>query len=140
MTKCRKFGSVLRSQWTKQNLIQLGKYALLALATVLVTEVLSRHSFLDVFRYLWQRPAAFFYDVYLVFFTFSVALLFRRRNFVFYVTFGTWIGIAVANSILLTYRSMPMTARDIWLLGATRDIFEKYISTTKLTEGVVMAI
>ena len=128
MTKRRKCGSVLRSQWTKQSFMQLGKYALLALVTVFVMEVLSRHSFLDVFRYLWQRPAAFFYDVYLVFFTFSVALLFRRRNFVFYVTFGTWIGIAVANSILLTYRSMPMTARDIWLLGATRDIFEKYIS------------
>ncbi len=128
MKKHRTFGNALQSQWAKRNFTRLAQYVLLALFTVLVTEMLSRHSFLNVFRYLMERPAAFFYDVYLVFFTFSFALLFRRRNFVLSVVFGTWIGIAVANSILLTYRSMPMTARDIWLLGSTRDIIEKYIS------------
>ena len=60
MTKRRSFGDALRSQWTKQNFMRLGKYALLALFTVVVTEVLSRHSFLDTFRYLLERPAAFF--------------------------------------------------------------------------------
>ncbi len=127
MTKRRCFGDALRSQCTKQNFTRVAHYALLALFTVVVSESLSRHSFLDTFRYLLERPAAFFYDVYLVFFTFSAALLFQRRNFVLSVMFGTWIGISVANSILLTFRSMPMTARDIWLLGSTRDIIEKYI-------------
>ena len=128
MKKHGSFGKALRSEWTKQNVLRLAQYALLALFTVLVTEMLARHSVLDAFRYLLERPAAFFYDVYLVFFTFSFALLFCRRNFVLSVVFGTWIGISVANSILLTYRSMPMTARDIWILGSTRDIIGKYLS------------
>lgn len=128
MPNHRSFGAVLRSRCTKQNVLRLGQYALLALFTVIVSETLCRHSFFDVFRYLWQRPAAFVYDVCLVFFTFCVSLLFQRRNFILSLTFGTWIGISVANSILLTYRSMPMTARDIWLLASTRDIIEKYIS------------
>lgn len=127
MTKRHSFGEALRSQCTKQNFMRVAQYALLALFTVVVSESLSRHSFLDTFRYLWERPVAFFYDVYLVFFTLSLALLFRRRNFILSLVFGTWIGISVANSILLTFRSMPMTARDIWLLGSTRDIIEKYI-------------
>ena len=45
---------------------------------------------------------------------------------------SVWVALAVTDFILLTFRSMPLTASDIWLMPSVRDIFEKYLSHTEL--------
>lgn len=119
-------------QWDKRHFILLLEYIALALCVTVTVEILSRHSLLDTLRYAATRPAAFIYDVVLIFFTLCASLMFSKRRFFLMLVAGTWLGIAVANCILLTFRSMPLTASDIWLLSSVRDIFEKYLSPIAL--------
>lgn len=122
------FAEKMYIQWNKKNYLLLLEYFLIAVCISTVMEILGRHSFLDTFHYAVTRPAAFFFDIVIVFFTLSASLLFSKRKFFLALISGLWLGVAVANCILLTFRSMPLTASDIWLLSSVRDIFEKYLS------------
>lgn len=119
-------------QWDKRHFALLLEYIALALCVTVTVEILSRHSLFDTLRYAVTRPAAFLYDVVLIFFTLCASLMFSKRRFFLMLVAGTWLGIAVANCILLTFRSMPLTASDIWLLSSVRDIFDKYLSPLAL--------
>ena len=43
-----------------------------------------------------------------------------------------WIGIGIADFVQRTYRSMPITASDIFLMSSVKDIFELYLSHFQL--------
>lgn len=45
-----------------------------------------------------------------------------------YCSPAVWIGLGLANCILLGFRATPLTAPDIWLLSSVRDIIEIYMS------------
>jgi len=103
---------------------------------VAVTEVLARRSIDHTLTFMFAKFPAFSYNALLVFMTMCFALMFRRRSFALIVAGGTWIGVAIADSILLSYRSMPLTAPDIWLMSSVRSIFDKYMSYFEL--GILM--
>ncbi len=117
-----------KAMWGKAHFRVLLQYFLIAALITALIECLCRHSIIDTVQFLLCRPVAFFLNVFLIWFTLSFALLFRKRDYILSVVSGLWIGIAAANSILLQFRSMPLTASDIWLLSSVRDIFEKYMS------------
>ena len=126
----------LRKEFNRKNL-KLLLYCLMASVMVTISvEMLSRRSIDETISFFVTRFPAFAYNVLVVFFTMSIALLFRRRSFALLVAGGTWVGVAIANCILLSYRSSPLTAPDIWLLASIRDIFDKYMSYFEL--GILM--
>lgn len=93
-----------------------------------VIEIFARRSFDDTLCFVFTRPFAFLYGTLILYFCLSLSLLTRKRVFWFSLISTVCIGLAAADFILLTYRSMPLTASDILLMGSVRDIFEKYLS------------
>lgn len=75
-----------------------------------------------------DATVAVFYDSLIILFTLSLSLLFRKRSFCFLLFAAVWIGLGLANCILLGFRATPLTAPDIWLLSSVRDIIEIYMS------------
>ncbi len=126
----------MRREFNRKNFRLLLNCLLSAFVVVVCVEILSRRSIDAMLDFLIMSFPAFLYNVLVVYFTMSIALLFRRRMFALLVAGGTWVGVAIANCILLSYRSTPLTAPDIWVLGAIRDIFDKYMSYFEL--GVLM--
>lgn len=135
MGKWIHFGS-LRNELTGQNYKLLRNCLIAAAVIVVIVEILARRSIDDTLTFMAGRFPAFVYNVLLVFLTLTFALIFRKRTFSFFLAGGIWIGVAIANSILLSFRSMPLTAPDIWLMGSVRTIFDKYMSYFEL--GLLM--
>ncbi len=118
----------LSKQFVKDNYIILFRLFLLSIAGVLVMEFLSRLNFREYFAFLAGKPPAVIYNILIVYFTLCLSLLFRKRLFWLCLIGGIWMGICVANTIMLRYRSMPLTAPDIFLMSSVRDIFAIYLS------------
>lgn len=128
--RIREYFSVkrLKEEWNRDNYRTLALYFLFALVLNAVIELLARRSFYDTLAFVMGKPWTFAYGAFLIFCTLSVSLLFPRRRFYFLLIAAVWFGLAVTDFILLSYRSMPLTASDIWLMASVRDIFEKYLS------------
>ena len=118
----------LRREWNQENYHTLLLYFIAALVLNFAIELLARRSLLDTFAFCIGKPWVFLYGSYLLFFTLSFSLLFAKRRFYFLLIATVWLGLAITDFILLTFRSMPLTASDIWLMASVRDIFEKYLS------------
>ena len=118
----------IRRQWCGRNFLLLAHLALAALVFSAVIEIFARRSLDDTLRFVFTRPLAFLYGALILYFFLSFSLLTRKRVFWFSLIATVCVGISVADFILLTYRSMPLTASDILLMGSVRDIFEKYLS------------
>lgn len=95
-------------------------------------ELLARRSVDDLLQFVFGSTHLFLYGVLIVFTMLSATLLFSKRNFWFMLFCALWVGLAVTDFILLSFRSMPLTASDIWLMASVRDIFEKYLSHFQL--------
>ncbi len=118
----------LRREWNQENYHTLLSYFISAVILNFVIELLARRSLPDTLAFCIGKPWVFLYGAYLLFFTFSFSLLFAKRRFYFLFIATVWLGLAIADFVLLSYRSMPLTASDIWLMASVRDIFEKYLS------------
>ena len=115
-------------EWNRDNILRFLGYILAAFVINLALECLSRRSLGDGLHYMVTRPWQFFYDSLIILFTLSLSLLFRKRSFCFLLFAAVWIGLGLANCILLGFRATPLTAPDIWLLSSVRDIIEIYMS------------
>ena len=115
-------------EWNRENILRFLGYILAAFVINLALECLSRRSLGDGLHYMVTRPWQFFYDSLIILFTLSLSLLFRKRSFCFLLFAAVWIGLGLANCILLGFRATPLTAPDIWLLSSVRDIIEIYMS------------
>lgn len=118
----------LKKEWNRDNYRTLALYFLCALVLNAAIELLARRSFYDTLAFIMGKPWTFAYGAFLIFCTLTVSLLFPKRRFYFLLIAAVWFGLAVTDFILLSYRSMPLTASDIWLMASVRDIFEKYLS------------
>ncbi len=126
-------------QFTKKNYLILLQLLILSVVGVLLMEFLSRLSFEDFFFFITKRTGAFIYNILIVYFTLCLSLLFQKRLFWLSLIGGLWIGICIANTILMRYRSMPLTAPDIFLMSSVRDIFAIYLSPMALI-GLMLLI
>lgn len=102
-------------------------------------EFLSRLSCRELLLFITERTGAFIYNILIVYSTLCISLLFQKRAFWLSLIGGLWIGICTANAILMRYRSMPLTARDIFLMSSVRDIFTIYLSPLALV-GLMLLI
>ena len=116
------------NQFTKKNYQILLQFLILSAGMVLLMELLSRKSLGQLFAFMTNCTGAFLYNILIVYFTLCFSLLFRRRRFWLALISGLWLGICITNAVLMRYRSMPLTAPDILLMSAVRDIFEVYLS------------
>lgn len=107
-------------------------HALWAMVINFVIEVISRHSFFEAWEYMTETPLVFFYNSFMIFVTFSVVYLFRRRVFTRILISVLWIALGVINGAMLLKRVTPFNAQDLKALTEGLSLFTNYFAVYEL--------
>lgn len=113
---------------------------LLALFSNIVVESLGRRSIIQTFVYMIDKPLVFLYNTMLMIVPYLLALLVRRRTFVYVVVTVLYVIIGSINFYLLSYRTTPFTGVDITLIDSLADILTKYFSGFQIVLVSVLLI
>ncbi|MBO7729622.1 MAG: hypothetical protein J6S31_02060, partial [Lachnospiraceae bacterium] len=125
---------------TRSNLYTGLTVVLLPLALTLAVEMISRGSFLAGFQFLFQHPVAFLVNGLIIACTVLIALLFRRRVFVYLIVSAFWITMGCMNRSLLNHRVTPFNATDIFMVKTGLRIADKYVSPVTIVTTIVVAV
>ena len=99
----------------RHELKYIGLMALYALLICLYIEEFARLMTgpLEGIRWTVTHPVIFLYNTLIIFATMTLALLFRRRRFVWFIISVIWLGIGTANGVILMSRMTPFTLYDL---------------------------
>ena len=114
--------------------------ALLAVLINFVIESVSRRSVFACLDYLTSSPMTFLYNAFMIFVTFSVAYLIKRRIFVYVTVSFMWLAIGITNGIILSNRVTPFTVADLSILGSVISIIPVYLTTTQIVLAIAAAV
>ena len=110
------------------NLLSLPLQAVGCCILYFVVEILSRRSVLQAWTFMTEKPLVFLYNAFLIFTTFLVVYLFRRRMLVrLFLTFF-WFLLGVINCVILSNRVTPFTGPDLRNLSDGATVVTKYMS------------
>ena len=115
---------VLGNPW-----VRLG---LLALLLNFVNECLSRHSFIKGIIYFGSHPLAFLFNSFMIFFTLSIAMLFKKRVFATFFISAVWFGLGVTNFVIRSSRKSPFAASDFRNLTEGLKVIQKYYTVPQI--------
>lgn len=97
-----------------------------------IIESLSRHSVLEALFHLCTRPLVFLYNSAIIFFTLSIAFLFKRRNFIVLLLSVLWMTLGVVNCILLFFRTTPLSLIDFLIIQNALSILPVYLGVFEI--------
>lgn len=112
---------------------------ILAFVINFIIEAVSRRSVSACLDYLTGSPMTFLYNTFMIFFSFSIAYLVRRRIFVYVMVSFFWLATGITNGIILSYRITPFTVTDLSLLGSVMSIIPNYLSTAQIVLAAAAA-
>jgi len=115
---------VLGNPW-----VRLG---LLALLLNFINECLSRHSFIKGLIYFGSHPLAFLFNSFMIFFTLSIAMLFKKRVFATFFISAVWFGLGVTNFVIRSSRKSPFAASDFRNLTEGLKVIQKYYTVPQI--------
>ncbi len=117
----------------KMNQFSLLLHMLLACLLNLSIEVISRHSLIEGVNFLLESPIVFLYNAFMIFVTFSIVYLFRRRTLVRIVLSVLWLVLGILNGYMLSVRVTPFNSQDFKVLGDGLSLLESYSSPLQIT-------
>ena len=112
---------------------------LIAIVLNLLLEILGRHSISEGFIYLFTHPILFLYNSLIILFTLSLCLIVKKRLILLLIISGVWLGLGVANFILLISRSSPLSAIDFLIAPDALGLVTIYLSAIQII-GIVLFI
>lgn len=113
---------------------------ILALVLNMVIEYLARKSMGGLFDYMIGSPFVFLYNAFLIFATLTIALLFKRRGFLYVLISGIWLALGVTNGVILSFRTTPFTMTDILLMNSVWSVIPNYLSTFEIVLVAVVMV
>ena len=122
--------------YKEMNRFSLVLQMLYACVINLVIEAISRHSLFEAWDYMVGSPWTFLFNTYLIFITFLLAYLVRRRVFVRVLMSAFWMILGITNGYMLLIRVTPFNAQDLKVAGDAVTLFDKYFSGF---EGMMLA-
>ena len=102
-----------------------------------VLESLCRHSVVKALSFVVTAPHMFLYNVLIIAMTYSFSLLATRRLFVEIVVTVVWLGLGVADFILLFFRTTPLSFIDLTLIPSVKSIAYHYLSIAAMVFIVI---
>ncbi len=102
-------------------------------------ESAARISVVGGFLYIAKHPFYFLYNVILLFLTFLIFLLFKKRIFSTFLVSIWWLIACVTNSVLIHFRHTPFTAADFFIAKAAFDVMHLYISKPQMVLIIAFA-
>lgn len=91
-------------------------------------EALSRRSLIAAGLFVINSPLVFLYNILIVFFTLTVALLFRKRAFIFALVTVLWLTAGITNFVVLGYRITPFSAIDLLMVSDVFSMLDIYFN------------
>ncbi|WP_037372869.1 LTA synthase family protein, partial [Anaerovorax odorimutans] len=104
----------------------------LAIVLNFLIETISRHSALKCLEYIIGSPMTFFFNSFIIFVTFSVAFLVKRRIFIYVIVSTIWMGLGITNGVILDTRMTPFTVKDLALADAGLALITNYLSVSEI--------
>ncbi|NCB41148.1 MAG: LTA synthase family protein [Clostridia bacterium] len=114
--------------------------ALLSIGINIIIESLARGSLLLCFKFMASSPWTFFFNVMIIFTTFSVACLFKHRTFLYLTISIIWLSVGITNGVILGFRTTPFTMTDLSLFDAALKVISSYMSTGMIIFIAVVSI
>lgn len=122
-------------QW--MNRLSLLLHAFFACFLNFVIEAISRHSLVKAWEYMIMSPWVFLFNAYMIFITFLLVYLVRRRVFTRIIISVVWLAIGITNGYMLSVRVTPFNAQDLKVAGDALTMIDKYFSGL---EGMMLII
>ena len=112
----------------------IGLMALGAVAIELYIELFARITTapLEGFRWAFTHPVVFLYNTLIIFATMTIALLFKRRRFVWFIVSVIWLALGTANGVILMNRMTPFTLYDLQNFADGLTIATTYFSRIQI--------
>ncbi len=133
------FARKMQPVYKFMNRISLIFHALLACTINFVIEAVSRHSAVEAWNYMKGTPVVFLYNAFMIFITFSVVYLVKRRMFVRIIISVLWLALGVANGYMLMKRVTPFNAQDFKVAKDGITLINNYFNGVELV-GLAVGI
>ncbi|MDD2282168.1 MAG: LTA synthase family protein, partial [Eubacteriales bacterium] len=104
------------------------QFAGISMLLNLLVEIFSRRSIAAGFEFLLANPLLFLYNAAIILLTLSVSLACKRRYFTMIIVSVIWLGLGVANCVLLGFRTTPLAAIDFQILKSVDSIISMYLN------------
>ena len=131
------FAKKMQPVYAFMNRFSLIFHELLACIINFVIEAISRHSVVAAWDYMTGTPMVFLYNAFMIFVTFSIVYLFKRRIFVRMIIGAIWVILGIANGYILLKRVTPFNAQDLKIAGDGIALINNYCNGF---EVVVIAV
>lgn len=131
------FAKKMKPVYLWMNRLSLLLHALFACVINLVIESISRHSLFEALEYMTASPLVFLYNAFMIFATFSVVYLFKRRVFARIIICVLWLVLGICNGYMLMKRVTPFNAQDLKVATDAVSLINNYFSPAEL---VLLAI
>ena len=123
-----KFGQFMQKAYVVMNKISLLLHALLACGINFVIEAISRHSAVKAWEYMTISPWTFLFNAYMIFATFFIVYIVRRRVFARIIISVIWLVLGIVNGYMLSVRVTPFNAQDLNVIGDAITMIDKYFT------------
>jgi len=101
---------------------------LLSVALVLFVEFFNHRTFAKLIAFLQEHPWMFLFNVQIIFNTFLFAEIWSRRGGVRLVVMISWMALGITNYLVASYRVLPFTTRDFFLIHDGLKMITVYFS------------
>ncbi len=131
------FAQKMKPVYAFMNRFSLVFHALLACLINLAIEAISRHSLFEAWDYMVDTPMVFLYNAFMIFMTFTIVYLFRRRVFARIIISVLWLALGVCNGYMLLKRVTPFNAQDLKVASDAVSLINNYFNPFELVVLVV---
>ena len=127
-----RFAKKMQPVYRFMNRTSLIFHYLLACVLNFFIEVISRHSLFEAWDYMVGTPKVFLFNAFLIFATFSIVYLVKRRVFARILLSVFWLFLGACNGYLLMKRVTPFNAQDLKVLSDALSLTGNYFNTVEL--------
>lgn len=132
-----RFAKKMQPVYKWMNRLSLPLHFLLACVINFLIELVSRLSFFEAWDYMVGTPLVFLYNAFMIFATFSIVYLVRRRVFARILISVFWIFLGICNGYLLTKRVTPFNAQDLKALSEALAVSQSYFNAFEMVMIVI---
>lgn len=134
------FNQKMQKVYLWMNRLSLLLHFLLACVINFVIEAISRHSVAPAWEYMVLSPGAFLFNTYMIFITFLLVYLVRRRVFLRIIITVFWLVIGCVNGYMLSVRVTPFNAQDLKVIDDAVTMLDKYFTCAQGTLLIILII
>ena len=127
-----KFAKKMQPVYKWMNRLSLPLHFLLACVINFLIETISRLSPFEAWDYMTGTPLVFLYNSFMIFATFSIVYLVRRRVFARILVSVFWVVLGICNGYLLTKRVTPFNAQDLKTMSEALAVMNSYFNAFEL--------